>query len=149
MSIAIITGSGGLIGAESVKFFSKKFDRIIGIDNDSRQYFFGKLSSVKPNINLLKREIKNYNHQHIDIRNNKKIEKIFRNYKKNIKFILHSAAQPSHDWAAKEPFTDFTINAEGTLNILENMRKYSSNAKLAFLSTNNAVLHSTVYSNQL
>ena len=77
MSIAIITGSGGLIGAESVKFFSKKFDRIIGIDNDSRQYFFGKLSSVKPNINLLKREIKNYNHQHIDIRNNKKIEKIF------------------------------------------------------------------------
>ena len=136
MSVAIITGSGGLIGAESVKFFSKKFDRIIGIDNDLRQYFFGKLGSVKPNINLLRREIKNYSHQHIDIRNNKKIERIFKNYKRNIKFILHCAAQPSHDWAAKEPFTDFNINAGGTLNILENMRKYSSGAKLACLSTN-------------
>ena len=64
MTIAIITGSGGLIGAESVRFFSKKFDRIIGIDNDSRKYFFGKLASVKTNISLLKKEIKNYNHKH-------------------------------------------------------------------------------------
>ena len=136
MSIAIITGSGGLIGAESAKFFSKKFDKIIGIDNDSRQYFFGKLASVKTTINLLKKEIKNYSHQYIDIRNNKKIERIFKNYKRNIKFVLHCAAQPSHDWAAKEPFTDFNINAGGTLNILENMRKYSSGAKLACLSTN-------------
>jgi|TARA_Y100000310_G_scaffold196206_1_gene196250 CDP-paratose 2-epimerase len=135
MTIAIITGSGGLIGAESVRFFSKKFDRIIGIDNDSRKYFFGKLASVKTNISLLKKEIKNYNHKHIDIRNNK-IEKIFRNYKKNIKFILHCAAQPSHDWAAKEPLTDFSINALGTLNILENIRKYCPDAKLAHISTN-------------
>ena len=82
MSIAIITGSGGLIGAESVKFFSRKFDKIIGIDNNSRQYFFGKLASVNSNINLLKKEIKNYNHQHIDIRNNKKMERIFKNIKK-------------------------------------------------------------------
>jgi len=87
MSIAIITGSGGLIGAESVKFFSKKFDKIIGIDNNSRQYFFGKLASVNTNINLLKKEIKNYSHQHIDIRNNKKIERIFKNYKKILKYI--------------------------------------------------------------
>ena len=136
MSIAIITGSGGLIGAESVKFFSKKFDKIIGIDNNLRQYFFGKLASVNTNINLLKKEIKNYSHQHIDIRNNKKIERIFKKYKKNIRFILHCAAQPSHDWAAKEPFTDFSINVGGTLNILENMRKYSSDAKLMCLSTN-------------
>ena len=135
MSIAIITGSGGLIGAESVKFFSRKFDRIIGIDNDSRQYFFGKSASVKPIINLLKKDIKNYRHHHIDIRS-KKIERIFKNYKKNIKFILHCAAQPSHDWAAQEPFTDFTINALGTLNILEAMRKYTPNAKMACLSTN-------------
>ena len=87
MSIAIITGSGGLIGAESVKFFSKKFDKIIGIDNDSRQYFFGKSASVKANINLLKKEIKNYRHQHIDIRNNKKIERIFKNYKGRLSSI--------------------------------------------------------------
>ena len=136
MSIAIITGSGGLIGAESVKFFSKKFDRIVGIDNNARQYFFGKAASVKSNINFLRRKIKNYKHIQIDIRNNNKIENIFKKYRDNIKFILHSAAQPSHDWAAKEPFTDFSINALGTLNILENMRKYSPNAKLAYLSTN-------------
>ena len=82
MSIAIITGSGGLIGAESVKFFSKKFGKIIGIDNDLRKYFFGKSASVKANINLLKKEIKNYNHKYIDIRNNQKIESIFKSYKK-------------------------------------------------------------------
>ena len=136
MSIAIITGSGGLIGAESVKFFSKKFDKVIGIDNDSRQYFFGKIASVVSNISLLKKNIKNYSHEFIDIRNNNKIEKIFKTNKNNIKFILHCASQPSHDWAAKEPFTDFTINAVGTLNILESMRKFSPKAKLAFLSTN-------------
>ena len=70
MSIAIITGSGGLIGAESVKFFSKKFDRIVGIDNNARQYFFGKTASVKSNINFLRRKIKNYKHIQIDILNN-------------------------------------------------------------------------------
>ena len=136
MSIVIVTGSGGLIGAETVKFFSDKFDTIIGIDNDFRQYFFGKSASVKQNINILKKEISNYKHQYFDIRNKKKIERIFKKYRKNIKFILHNAAQPSHDWAAKEPFTDFSINALGTLNILECMRKYSPNAKLVHMSTN-------------
>ena len=136
MSIAIVTGSGGLIGAESVKFFSDKFDKIIGIDNDSRRYFFGKTASVVSNINILKKEIKNYKHHNLDIRNKSKIEKIFEKYKKNIKFILHCAAQPSHDWAAREPFTDFLINALGTLNILESVRKYSQNAKLVHMSTN-------------
>ena len=136
MSIVIVTGSGGLIGAETVKFFSDKFDTIIGIDNDFRQYFFGKSASVKQNINILKKEINNYKHQYFDIRNKKKIERIFKKYRKNIKFILHNAAQPSHDWAAKEPFTDFSINALGTLNILECMRKYSPNAKLVHMSTN-------------
>ena len=136
MSIAIVTGSGGLIGAESVKFFSDKFDKIIGIDNDSRRYFFGKTASVVSNINILKKEIKNYKHHNLDIRNKLKIEKIFKKYKKNIKLILHCAAQPSHDWAAREPFTDFLINALGTLNILESVRKYSQNAKLVHMSTN-------------
>ena len=136
MTIAIITGAGGLIVAESVKFFSNKFDKIIGIDNNSRQYFFGKSASVKSNINFLKKKIKNYKHLQIDIRNRSKIENVFKLYKNNIKFILHAAAQPSHDWAAKEPFTDFSINAYGTLNILESMKKYSPNAKLAYLSTN-------------
>jgi len=136
MSISIVTGSGGLIGAEAVKFFSGKFNKIIGIDNNSRQYFFGKTASVISNINKLKKEVKNYEHQYIDIRNKAKIEKIFKKYRKNIKFILHCAAQPSHDWAAREPYTDFSINALGTLNVLECMRRYSPNAKMIHMSTN-------------
>ena len=76
MTIAIITGSGGLIGAESVKFFSNKFDKIIGIDNNSRQYFFGKTASIKSNVSFLKRKIKNYKHMHVDIRNKSKIQNI-------------------------------------------------------------------------
>ena len=82
MSILLITGSGGLIGSESVKFFSKKFSKIIGIDNDKRAYFFGKRASVKKNISNIKKRYKNYYHYNIDIRNFTKLKKIFRKFKK-------------------------------------------------------------------
>tara|TARA_Y100000590_G_C15684018_1_gene1000884 strand:+ start:577 stop:1623 length:1047 start_codon:yes stop_codon:yes gene_type:complete len=136
MSIVIITGSGGLIGAESAKFLSKKFKKVIGIDNDMRAYFFGKSSSVKKNIINIKKAIKNYKHYNVDIRNNYKIKKIFKKYGKNILYIVHCAAQPSHDWAAREPLVDYSINSTGTLNILENIRSICPKAKLAYLSTN-------------
>ncbi len=135
MSVIIITGSGGLIGSESVKFFSKKFSKIIGIDNDMRSYFFGKRASVKKNIYNLKK-IKNYQHYSIDIRNFYKLKKIFKKYNKGITLVIHCAAQPSHDWAAKQPFVDYSVNATGTLNILESIRQNCPKAKLAFLSTN-------------
>ena len=135
MSVIIITGSGGLIGSESVKFFSKKFSKIIGIDNDMRSYFFGKGASVKKNIYNLKK-IKNYQHYNIDIRNFYKLKKIFKKYNKGITLVIHCAAQPSHDWAAKQPFVDYSVNATGTLNILESIRQNCPKAKLAFLSTN-------------
>ena len=136
MSVLIITGSGGLVGAESVKFFSKKFSKIIGIDNDMRSYFFGKSASVRKNISFIKSHFKNYRHYEIDIRNYKKLHEIFKKYNNKISFIIHSAAQPSHDWAAKEPLVDYAINSTGTLNILENLRLKCPNAKLAYLSTN-------------
>jgi len=136
MSIVIITGSGGLIGAEAVKFLSKKFSKVIGIDNDMRSYFFGKSASVKNNIKTLKSNYKNYSHYNIDIRNFKKLRKIFKKYNKKILFIVHCAAQPSHDWAAKEPFVDYSINSTGTLNILENFKLNCPNAKMVHLSTN-------------
>ena len=136
MSILLITGSGGLIGSESVKFFSKKFSKIIGIDNDKRAYFFGKRASVKKNISNIKKRYKNYYHYNIDIRNFTKLKKIFRKFKKKITFVIHCAAQPSHDWAARDPFLDYSINSTGTLNILENIRLNCPNAKLAHLSTN-------------
>ena len=126
MSILIITGSGGLVGSESVKFFSKRFSKIIGIDNDMRSYFFGKSASVKNNIYNLKKNFKNYEHYSFDIGNYKKVKNIFKKYNNKISFIIHSAAQPSHDWAAKEPLVDFSTNAAGTLNILENIARLSA-----------------------
>tara|TARA_Y100000590_G_scaffold33501_1_gene36749 strand:- start:2060 stop:3106 length:1047 start_codon:yes stop_codon:yes gene_type:complete len=136
MSIVIITGSGGLVGAESVKFFSKKFSKVIGIDNNMRAYFFGKNGSVKKNIISLKKNVKNYTHHNIDIRNLSKIKKIFKKYRSKTKFIIHSAAQPSHDWAVNGPLIDYSVNSTGTLNILESFRIFCPNAKLAYLSTN-------------
>lgn len=136
MKIAIITGSSGLIGSETAKFFHNKGFEIVGIDNNFRKYFFGKEACTDWNTKKLKSEIKNYKHNNLDIRNTAEIEKIFKNYKNNIKVIIHCAAQPSHDWAAKEPFSDFSINATGTLNLLELTRKYCPEAVFIFASTN-------------
>lgn len=136
MNIAVITGSAGLIGSESVRFFSSKFDLVVGIDNDMRAYFFGDDASTKWNQNILEKEIANYKHYSCDIRDFNKLETIFKEFNTDIKLILHTAAQPSHDWAAKEPITDFTVNANGTLNLLENTRIHCSEAVFIFTSTN-------------
>jgi len=136
MSLVLITGSCGLVGSESVKFFESKGFDIIGIDNNSRLEFFGKdgdTNWVKKNLIKLH---KNYIHKNVDIRNYLALEKIFKKYKKHIKLIIHSAAQPSHDWAKKNPFVDFNINALGTLNLLNLTKKYSYNAPFIFMSTN-------------
>lgn len=134
MKKALVTGSGGLIGSESVRFFSEKGFEIYGIDNDMRAYFFGSDASTKWSVAELKKNIPHYHHCNIDIRDNKGVEKIFKKNKFDI--IIHTAAQPSHDWAAKEPFTDFGVNAEGTLVMLENFRKYCPKAVFIYTSTN-------------
>ena len=136
MGVVLITGSCGLIGSESVKFFSRLGFDIVGIDNDMRAYFFGKDASTKWNRAILKNDFGNYRHENIDIRNKNKIIKIFKHYRNNIKLIIHTAAQPSHDWAAKEPATDFTINANGTLNLLEAYRNHCPNSVFIYVSTN-------------
>jgi CDP-paratose 2-epimerase len=136
MNIAIITGSAGLIGSEAVKFFSGRFDAVVGIDNNLRQYFFGKEGSSDWNRNRLQETFDNYRHYSADIRDVGALEAIFAEYKTDIKLVLHTAAQPSHDWAAKEPFTDFTVNANGTLNLLEMTRKFCPEAVFIFTSTN-------------
>ena len=130
----LVTGSAGLIGSEAVRFFAQKGFKIIGIDNDARKYFFGSDASTLWNSNKLRKEIKNYIHYGIDIRNQKKIEYIFK--KNEFDLIIHTAAQPSHDWAAKEPLTDFTINALGTLILLEAYRRFAPNSVFIFTSTN-------------
>ena len=135
MKVIIITGSSGLIGSESVKFFIEKGFKVLGIDNNLRKYFFGKDGDTKWQLNNLKK-IKNYNHFNYDIRNYKKIENIFKKFGKKIEAVIHCAAQPSHDWASKEPITDFSINATGTINLLELTRIFAQNAKFIFMSTN-------------
>ncbi len=134
--IAIITGSNGLIGSECVSFFADKFDTIIGIDNDMRSYFFGYTGSTRKQEDILKKRFSNYNNVNADIRDYKNIEKIFSEYNSDISLVVHTAAQPSHDWAAKEPLTDFGINATGTLNLLELTRLHCPNAVFIFTSTN-------------
>ena len=136
MSVALITGSCGLVGSESALFFSKKGFEIIGIDNNSRRLFFGKEGDISWVKSKLKKEIKNYYHFNTDIRDYNSLEKIFRKYKKNINIIIHSAAQPSHDWAKGKPFIDFDINAKATLNLLELTKKYTPECPFVFMSTN-------------
>jgi CDP-paratose 2-epimerase len=136
MNICLITGSSGLIGSESVAFFSEKFDKIVGIDNNMRAVFFGKDASTEWNTNRLKEQVSNFEHHAIDIRQMADVEKLFATYGKDIKLIVHTAAQPSHDWAAREPITDFTVNANGTLNLLEATRLHCPEATFIFTSTN-------------
>jgi CDP-paratose 2-epimerase len=136
MNTAVITGSAGLIGSEAVSFFSSRFDLIIGIDNNLRRYFFGESGSTEWNMRRLTDIFPNYKHYNADIRDVADLEKIFDNYGKDIRLIIHTAAQPSHDWAAREPFTDFAVNANGTLNMLEMTRLYCPEAVFIFTSTN-------------
>ena len=136
MGIVIVTGSSGLIGSESVSFFCDKGYQVIGIDNDMRKYFFGEAASTRWLANLQLEKHTNFQLLEIDIRNQDKINQIFAQYNKDIELIIHTAAQPSHDWAAREPFTDFTINANGTLNLLEATRTHCPQAVFIFTSTN-------------
>lgn len=136
MKYVLITGSSGLIGSQSVDFFHKLGYGIIGIDNDMRAYFFGKEASTAPSKNAILESYQNYVHFDYDIRSMELMETVFQKYGTDIELIIHTAAQPSHDWAAKEPLTDFSVNALGTLNLLELTRKHCPNATFVFTSTN-------------
>ena len=136
MDIAFISGSTGLVGSQAVQFFSNKGFQVIGIDNDMRRYFFGEEASTQWIKEYLKNNFPRYSHEALDIRDYGALEKIFSERNTDIKLIVHTAAQPSHDWAAKEPLTDFTINANGTLNLLELTRQYCPQAVFIHMSTN-------------
>lgn len=136
MSAVLITGSSGLIGSESVNFFCNKGFDVIGIDNNLRKFFFGKDGSTNWIKNQLIKKNKNFKNFNIDIRNSNELERIFKNYKKNISLIIHCAAQPSHDYGKKFPLLDFNINATGTLKLLELTKKFCPNSPFIFMSTN-------------
>lgn len=136
MSVAIITGSSGLIGSEAAKFFHELGFKVVGIDNNMREYFFGRDGSVEWNTHNLKNTLRNFEHYSTDIRNESAIKEIFRKYGKDVSVVIHTAAQPSHDWAAKEPLTDFSVNATGTLVLLDATRLFCPDAPFIFTSTN-------------
>ncbi len=136
MSVAVVTGSAGLIGSETVRFFGEKGYHVVGIDNDMRKYFFGPESSTEPMRTALEQTVPGYSHHATDIRDNDALERIFSTYGTDIEVVIHTAAQPSHDWAATEPQTDFSINANGTLNLLECTRRHCPKAVFIYCSTN-------------
>jgi CDP-paratose 2-epimerase len=136
MSVVLITGSSGLVGSESVNFFCNKGFDVIGIDNNLRQFFFGKDGSTNWLKNQLIKKHKNFKNFNIDIRNYDGLEKVFKKNKKNISLIIHCAAQPSHDYGKNFPLLDFNVNATGTLNLLELTKKFCPNSPFIFMSTN-------------
>ena len=136
MKTALITGAAGLVGSECVRFFSAQGFRVVGIDNDLRKYFFGADGSTRWNLEDLLSTQKNFENRAIDIRDFEALCGVFREFASDIDLVIHTAAQPSHDWAAREPFTDFTVNANGTLNMLEATRQICPEAVFIFTSTN-------------
>jgi CDP-paratose 2-epimerase len=136
MSVVIVTGSCGLIGSETVSFFAQKGFDPVGIDNNLREKFFGPDGSILENKKHLQKLYKNYRHYSVDIRDQNKINSIFKKYNQDTALVVHAAAQPSHDWAAKDPAVDFAVNAQGTLIMLEALRKFSPGAVFIFTSTN-------------
>src|SRR5215831_3944477 len=136
MSVAVVTGSAGLIGSETCKRFHAEGFDVVGIDNDMRAEFFGPEASTLPSRRSLERQLSRYRHFAIDIRNREDIERAFQKCGTAITVVIHTAAQPSHDWAARDPFTDFGVNAVGTLNLLEVCRKLAPEAAFIFTSTN-------------
>src|SRR5438552_18717099 len=129
MAVAVVTGSAGLIGSETVQFFCELGFEVVGIDNDLRRAFFGgEASTARNRDNLIRRFPGRYHHLDLDIRDQAAVEGLFRHYGVSIELVVHAAAQPSHDWAAREPLTDFTVNATGTLVLLESTRRFCPEA---------------------
>jgi CDP-paratose 2-epimerase len=136
LETVIITGSSGLIGSEAVRFFSNKGMRVIGVDNDMRREFFGDEASTEWNRKRLQEEYKDFHHYSLDIRSEKEMEKLFNEFGNEVNLVVHAAAQPSHDWAAKDPIKDFSVNANGTLVLLEMARRFCPDTVFIYLSTN-------------
>src|SRR5436309_9062536 len=137
VSVALVTGSAGLIGSEAVRHFAGLGLTVVGIDNDMRARFFGPEASTAWNVTRLQRELGDaYSHHDVDIRDRDALAAIFTRYGRDIAVVIHTAAQPSHDWAVRDPYTDFDVNAVGTLNVLQNVRDHCIEAPVIHCSTN-------------
>ena len=137
MPVAIVTGSGGLVGSESARHFVEAGFDVVGIDNDMRAVFFGPSASTRPQTRRLAQDFpREFHPVELDIRDAEGIDALFAGHAARLELVVHAAAQPSHDWAAGDPPTDFTVNALGTLNLLEAARRHAPGATFIFCSTN-------------
>jgi CDP-paratose 2-epimerase len=137
MPTAIVTGSGGLIGSESVRHLVQTGYDVLGLENDMRARFFGPTASTAHTTERLVRDFAgSFQSQEIDIRDTAAVERAFAEVAASLELVIHTAAQPSHDWAASDPQTDFGVNANGTLNLLEATRRHAGEATFIFCSTN-------------
>ncbi|MCG8591023.1 MAG: NAD-dependent epimerase/dehydratase family protein [Proteobacteria bacterium] len=136
MSVVLVTGSAGLVGSESVRYCHGKGLDVVGVDNHMRREFFGPDGDVAWNTRALRRELARFRAVDLDVRDAPGLERLFARYGRDVKGVIHCAAQPSHDWAARDPVTDFSINAQGTLAVLEATRRHAPEAAFVFTSTN-------------
>jgi CDP-paratose 2-epimerase len=136
MGVVLVSGSGGLIGSEAARFYAQQGFVVVGIDNDMRADFFGPDASTSWAVRELRSDFAAYEHHSSDIRDFEEVSDVVRTYGADIELVVHTAAQPSHDWAARAPLTDFAVNANGTHNLLEATRLYSPGAVFVFTSTN-------------
>jgi CDP-paratose 2-epimerase len=137
MSVAFITGAAGLIGSEAALHFGGLGLDVVGVDNDMRSVFFGEEASTAWMTDHLRDRLgSQYTHHDVDVRDREAIDRLLQGLGSAVSLVIHTAAQPSHDWAAREPFTDFDINAGGTLSVLEATRRHAPDAVFVFTSTN-------------
>jgi CDP-paratose 2-epimerase len=130
----LVTGSSGLIGSEAVAFFDELGFPVTGIDNNMRADFFGPQGDTTENRRRLQERFPKFKHVELDIRDRQKVDQLVETGR--FELIIHAAAQPSHDLAAKRPFDDFDVNAGGTLNLLEACRRHTPEAVFILMSTN-------------
>jgi CDP-paratose 2-epimerase len=136
MATVIVTGSGGLVGSEAVRHFARSGYDVVGIENDMRARFFGPDASTARTTRRLLDELPGFRHEELDVRDADGLLRLFGRVGHSLAAVIHTAAQPSHDWAASDPQTDFAVNANGTLNVLEATRRIQPSATFIFTSTN-------------
>jgi CDP-paratose 2-epimerase len=136
MAVAIVTGSGGLVGSEAVRHLASTGWDVVGIENDMRASFFGEGASTAHVTRDLVDAYEGFRWIELDVRDREGVDRVFAEHSGELALVIHAAAQPSHDWAREQPHTDFGVNANGTLNLLESTRAHASKATFAFISTN-------------
>jgi len=132
--LCLVTGSSGLIGSEVTVFFSRQGLAVHGVDNNQRETFFGPQGNTRWNQRRLSETLPGFNHHELDIRDRQGVLQLVEKLKPAV--IVHTAAQPSHDLAARIPFDDFDVNAVGTLNLLEAARRFCPESPFIHMSTN-------------